>query len=322
MKERSLMRDLFQRVAENPILVPSDAWWEAGGVLNPGVAVVAGRVMMLYRASGIDHISRFGVAWSDDGVTFGERQFFAEAALDDPAARLGIEDPRLVMLDDTLWASYTKVAVQRVGSPMLTWEPAPFQVRMALAQVAPNRGLLDERLMFAALQGKDGVLFPQRIGNRYYALIREYPALQITSSADLRAWSPPQPLLAPLPGTWEAERVGAGPPPILTPFGWLLIYHGNESYQPEGNKRHYRAGLAILDRNNPTIVRYRHPDPIFAPETAYESAGPVGMVVFPTGLIPWQNRYNLYYGAADGVIGLATTPIEQLHQFIEAALKA
>jgi len=112
--------DLFTRVPGNPILTPSGAWWEARGVLNPGVATVDGRIMLVYRAVGLDGFSRFGIAWSDDGVSFDERRHFYEPLPGDGEARLGVEDPRLTVLDGELWATYTKASVAPVGSPTLS----------------------------------------------------------------------------------------------------------------------------------------------------------------------------------------------------------
>jgi predicted GH43/DUF377 family glycosyl hydrolase len=178
----------------------------------------------------------------------------------------------------------------------------------------------DERPILPDLQAKDGVLIPRRIGGRCYALLRVFPSIQVSSSSDLRTWSLPRTLLEPIEGTWEGERIGAGPPPVETPWGWLLLYHGNEYYRVEGNQRHYRVGLAVLDREDPARVLYRHPEPIFVPRAPYETAGPVGNVVFPTGLIAREGLYYLYYGAADGVIGLATAPVAAVHAVLEQAL--
>ena len=315
-----MAEDLFVRDPGNPILVPNDSWWEARGVLNPGVAMVDDRVAMVYRAVGSDGLSRLGVAWSDDGRRFTERRFLHEASPDDPAGRLGIEDPRLIWLDHELWLVYTKASVAPVGTPPLTWEPAPFRVRMALARATNAAQVTEERPILSDTQAKDGVLFPRRIGGLYHALVRVYPSIQLTTSPNLREWSAPRTVLEPVPGDWEGERVGAGPAPIETGWGWLVIYHANAHYTAEGNRRHYRTGLAVLDRDDPTKVLYRHPEPIFVPRESYETAGPVGMVVFATGLIERQGQYYLYYGAADGVIGLATAPVEALHGLIERGL--
>ncbi|HVA88865.1 MAG TPA: glycosidase [Chloroflexota bacterium] len=312
--------ELFVRDPDNPILVPGDAWWEARGVLNPGVAVVDDRVAMVYRAVGSDGLSRLGLAWSADGRQFTERRFLHEAALDDHEGRLGVEDPRLIWLDDELWLVYTKASVGPVGAAPLSWEPAPFRVRMALARLTNQVEVVEERPLLPGVQAKDGVLFPRRIGGLYHALVRVYPSIQITTSPDLRSWSAPRTVLEPLPGGWEGERVGAGPAPIETPWGWLVIYHANAHYTAQGNRRHYRTGLAVLDLDDPSQVLYRHAEPIFVPKEPYETEGPVGMVVFATGVIEREGLYYLYYGAADGVIGLATAPVSTIHDFIERGL--
>ena len=111
--------------------------------------------------------------------------------------------------------------------------------------------------------------------------------------------------MGPVPNSWQGERVGAGPPPLRTDAGWLLFYHGNEYLRMPGNKRLYSMGLAVLDLDAPERVLYRHLDPIFLPEAPYEVEGPVGNVVFGTGLAELHGRIYLYYGAGDGVIGMA-----------------
>ena len=44
---------------------------------------------------------------------------------------------------------------------------------------------------------------------------------------------------------WEADRIGAGCPPIKTKDGWLLIYHG-----VSGADQYYRVGMVLLDLEN------------------------------------------------------------------------
>jgi beta-1,2-mannobiose phosphorylase / 1,2-beta-oligomannan phosphorylase len=163
---------------------------------------------------------------------------------------------------------------------------------------------------------KDAVLFPELIGGRYAVLVREYPGIQLVTSLDLKAWDNPRAVMDARPGTWEGERIGAGPPPMRTPWGWLLLYHGNEYLRMPGNQRLYRMGLAVLDADDPARVIYRHPDPIFEPEASYEAEGPVGNVVFGTGLIEWGDRLFLYYGAGDGVIGVAWVERDVLYSFL------
>jgi predicted GH43/DUF377 family glycosyl hydrolase len=313
--------ELFIRSPQNPILVAGAEWWEARGVLNPGATMIGGRVFLVYRAVGADGLSRLGATWSDDGHTFLDRGFLAEASLGDPDGRLGIEDPRLVSLDGAVWLTYTSVSVSPVGVAPLGWEPAPFRLQMRLARVTGSR-LEDDRPILKDVLGKDAVLFPRRIGNLYHALLRVYPSILLTTSPDLVTWSAPRVLMEPRPGTWEGERIGAGPPPIETPMGWLMLYHANEFYHARDNRRLYRAGLALLDRNEPSRVLYRHPVPVLEPRAPYEVSGPVGNVVFPTGLIEREGMLLLYYGAADGVIGLATTPAADLYRMLEKAMSS
>lgn len=312
--------DLFTRSSRNPILVPSGDWWEARGVLNPGAVQIEDRVVLVYRAVGADGLSRFGLARLEDGERIVERRFFYEPSPGEPATRLGIEDPRLTLLDGNAFLTYTQVSVGPATEPPLPWEFAPFRLRSAVARTPDFTSVDPSGIILPAVNTKDSVLFPARIGGEYAALVRDYPSIQYTSSPDLQHWSEPVTLLEPLPGTWEGERVGAGPPPLLTPWGWLLLYHGNEYLRQPGNRRLYRMGLAVLDRDRPWSVRYRHPQPVFEPEAPYEIEGPVGNVVFGTGLVERAELLYLYYGAGDGVIGLATAARADLDALLEAAL--
>src|SRR5579875_2167302 len=115
---------LFTRSSHNPILAPSDRWWESRAVLNPGTALVGNRVAIIYRAVGNDALSRFGLAWSDDGEHIDQRLPlpFYEGALDDLLARLGVEDPRITPLDGRWYLTYCKASVEEAHTPPLFWE--------------------------------------------------------------------------------------------------------------------------------------------------------------------------------------------------------
>jgi predicted GH43/DUF377 family glycosyl hydrolase len=317
-----MVSDLFERSRRNPILTATDQWWEARAVFNPGVAVVGGRVLLVYRAVGADGLSRFGLAWSEDGERITARGDvpFYEGALDDPFARLGVEDPRITPLDGRFYLIYCKASVASADTPPLSWETAPFRIRTGIGVSEDFQAMRELGTILPERNSKDGVLFPARIGGRYAALIRLYPSIQLVTSSDLREWSEPVTVLEPVPGTWEGERIGAGPPPLLTPWGWLLLYHGNEYLTMPGNRRMYAMGLAVLDREDPVRVRYRHPEPIFRPEAPYEVEGPVGNVVFGTGLIELGDRFYLYYGAGDGVIGVAMAKRAAVFDLLREAL--
>lgn len=291
-------------------------------MLNPGVARCAGRVALVYRAVGGDGISRLGLAWSTDGTRIDERLPlpFYEGALNDPMARLGVEDPRITPLEGAYYLTYTKASVETADHPPLHWEFAPFRVRSAVGRTREFDGMREIGIIAPHRNTKDSVLFPERYGGNYAALVREFPSIQYLTSPDLSYWSAPTTVMGPIPGTWEGERVGAGPPPVRTPWGWLLLYHANEYLRMPSNERLYRMGLAVLDADEPWRLLYRHPEPIFSPEAAYETNGPVGNVVFGTGLIEIGEMYYLYYGAGDGVIGLATTEKAAVFDLLRQAL--
>lgn len=114
--------------------------------------------------------------------------------------------------------------------------------------------------------------------------------------------------------TWDAVKVGAGPPPILTKAGWLLIYHGVKGY---GGGLLYRVGVAILDRQTPHKVLARASGSVFEAEASYEVTGIVPNVVFPTGAILRGDGIWMYYGAADKCISLATAAVDDLLALLE-----
>jgi predicted GH43/DUF377 family glycosyl hydrolase len=166
---------------------------------------------------------------------------------------------------------------------------------------------------------KDAALFPQRFADRYALLHRPMPSRTGTDggrwlsfSPDLVHWGDHRQLLAPGGrGSWESDKIGLGPPPLLTAAGWLLLYHGDR--QTAGGAI-YRAGLALLDRERPERVLARSADWVFGPQAEYERVGDVGNVVFPCGWVldGDGDTVRVYYGAADTSVGVATASVAEL----------
>src|SRR5579872_7158419 len=108
--------------------------------------------------------------------------------------------------------------------------------------------------------------------------------------------------------SWEHVKIGGGPPPVLTPCGWLMIHHGIENLARPGEKRklRYTAGAFIVDRWDPRRVLWRSSEPVLAPDTDGELFGVVDNVVFPTGVDRINDHVvDIYYGMADARIGVA-----------------
>lgn len=113
-------------------------------------------------------------------------------------------------------------------------------------------------------------------------------------------------IMGPRPGMWDSRKVGVAGPPLKTPKGWLLIYHG---VSKTGT---YRLGAVLLDLKNPSIVLSRSVDTIFEPIEEYERVGQVKNAVFSCGAVVRGGSLLIYYGAADTVTGVAKVSLKKL----------
>lgn len=336
------MMPVLKRYEDNPVLGPRPDEWDAVSTFNPGAILVDGRVHMLYRAvSDIRHyISRFGLAVSDDGREF-ER---LEGPVHGPRGEWevgGVEDARITPDGDDYLVTYA--AVSKVPGPiyeeMAFFERAredPFIDRPGMPPMGESyTGLLRSRdLCRFSFEGlltpsdtddRDGVLFPEKIGGRYAMLHRpsswvgpgwgtEQPSIWLAFSDDLVAWDYGEGagymLISPQT-EWEGAKIGAGPPPVRTQAGWLVIYHGVDT-------RHvYRVGAALLDLHDPLRVLARTEDFLMEPVEEWERVGVIPNVVFPTAAVPTaEGELLIYYGAADRVVGLAVARLDELLNYL------
>ncbi|MFN2491059.1 MAG: glycosidase [Actinomycetota bacterium] len=109
--------------------------------------------------------------------------------------------------------------------------------------------------------------------------------------------------------SWESLKIGAGPPPVRTRDGWLLIHHGVTGKFVRGSDHQpsvcYSAGALLLD-DDVTLVRSRTSEPLLSPQTEDERKGTVDNVVFPTAIdVRDDGALDVYYGMADSKIGVA-----------------
>ncbi len=112
---------------------------------------------------------------------------------------------------------------------------------------------------------------------------------------------------------WERLKIGGGTPPVLTRHGWLIVYHGvSDLSGPEAtaHKLCYSAGLMVLSKALPQVIRYRSTEPVLRPSLPQECHGTVANVVFPSGIdrrddLGTPDRFDVYYGMADNRIGVA-----------------
>ncbi|HSX58006.1 MAG TPA: hypothetical protein VLE47_01905 [Candidatus Saccharimonadales bacterium] len=303
----------LERLSAEPILAPTKNWWENQAVFNPGATLFEDKIILLYRAVGGDHISRFGLAESSDGINFTRRKEpIFEADLKNTEERLGIEDPRITKLGEEYLITYTGTSVYPAEEMKeLTWQrKAPWKIRTFLTRTKNFQNFSHEELILD-FDTKDTALFPEQIAGRYVLLHRVFPDMNIIYSEDLSHWSGSKKILNTREGYWDSTRVGGGSPPFKTSLGWLHFYHGVDDMD------RYQLGVMIHDLENPEKILYRADEPIFSPETSWEKEGNFPNVVFSCGAIEKDGQYIVYYGAADKVIGAAAISKEKLLSSID-----
>jgi predicted GH43/DUF377 family glycosyl hydrolase len=119
---------------------------------------------------------------------------------------------------------------------------------------------------------------------------------------------------------WERLKIGGGTPPMLSRHGWLIVYHGvSEMTEPVGAGLQlcYSAGVMVLSKEHPRMIRYRSAEPVLTPLLPEERRGTVANVVFPTGIdrrddLGSPERFDVYYGMADSRIGVARLDVPDL----------
>lgn len=171
---------------------------------------------------------------------------------------------------------------------------------------------------------RNGVLFPRRINEKYKILSRAsdnghtpFGDIFISESPDLVYWGRHRHVMERGGnGWWQGLKIGGGPAPIETSEGWLMIYHGVVN---TCNGYVYSIGGAILDIDEPSIVKYRCRNYLLTPEAPYEVTGFVNNVVFPCATLVDEEtgRIAIYYGAADTYVAIAFTTINEIINYIK-----
>jgi len=168
---------------------------------------------------------------------------------------------------------------------------------------------------------RNGVLFPRKINDKYAMLSRPsdtghtpFGDIFYSESHDLVHWGCHRHVMAPANG-WQSTKIGAGPTPIETTEGWLMIYHG---VLTSCNGFVYSFGAALLDLEKPWKVIYRTKPYLLNPRENYECVGDVPNVVFPCAALvdPPSDRIAIYYGGADTVTCIAFAKFSDLMDFI------
>ncbi|MEI8194844.1 MAG: glycoside hydrolase family 130 protein, partial [Phycisphaerae bacterium] len=217
-------------------------------------------------------------------------------------------DPRITSLDGTFYVTYAAHGTKGVRVCLVQTDDFVTFRRIGYISEPDNR---------------NGVLFPEKVRGRYVRLDRPTMAhgqggkgdMWLNYSPDLIHWGDATLVAETRPERWDGHKLGAGPAPIKTKDGWLLLYHG---VYERCNGLVYRCGAMLLDLEYPEKVIARSNGYILGPQESYERVGDVPNVVFVTGnVLEPDGTGKLYYGAADTVMCLA---FARLTDLIDAAL--
>ncbi|ADL43426.1 glycosidase related protein [Caldicellulosiruptor obsidiansis OB47] len=170
---------------------------------------------------------------------------------------------------------------------------------------------------------RNGVLFPRKINGKYAMLSRPsdtghtaFGDIFYSESPDMIHWGCHRHVMSAGYTPWQSLKIGAGPTPIETSEGWLLIYHG---VLLSCNGYVYSFGAALLDLEKPWIVKARSKSYLLSPQEYYECVGDVPNVAFPCATLCDANtgRLAIYYGGADTVVNLAFAYVQDIIELLK-----
>lgn len=328
---------------EGVILGRTHFGFENEGVLNPAVIREGDSVHMFYRAVRKGNFSSIGYCRLDGPLTIAERWNKPFMAPELEFESHGVEDARLVKIDDLYYMTYTGYDGTNARGALATSKnlnhftkkgiivpPITYAEFVLMAESAGKvdknyyhnhkfyyqESDLEKKIM---LWDKNVIFFPRKINGKLVFLHRIRPGIQIVFIKSLKEltkefWTSyflnlqDHIVIDPV-YLHESSYLGGGCPPIETEHGWLLIYHGVKETE---KGLVYSACAALLDLNDPVKEIARLPYPLFFPEYEWELKGEVNNVVFPTGTALFGKTLFIYYGAADERIACASISLPAL----------
>ena len=323
--------------------------FENEGVFNPATykSPTSDTVHLFYRAVRVGNYSSIGYCKLDGSTTIINRLKKPLIFPEEPYESQGVEDPRLVKIEDKYYLTYSAYNnVNVLGAyatskdlksfkkhgiitPKLTYREYKHFVECNSCslnekylfhyKVFKEHGLGPEVASKLYMWDKNLMLFPRKINGKYALLHRIFPGIQIVyfqsfNELTKEFWEDylmnlEKHIVLDPRMHYESSHIGGGCPPIETPEGWLLIYHAGEA-TPSGFK--YHASAALLDLNTPEVELSRLSHPLISPTLKWEKEGVVNNIVFPSGTAIFGDNLYIYYGAADERVGIARVSLHGL----------
>ncbi len=332
----------FNKTAVNPIMTADSSYvfndpvsntavkWQKADVFNPGAVVRNDTVFVLFRAEDNPkailggRTSRIGLAYSTDGISFTkhpEPVLYPDndefSQWDQPG---GIEDPRIVETPDgeyimlyTSWNTDVARLSSATSKDLRNWTKQGPVFEEAndgkFLNVWSKSGSMVTELV-------DGRLIAKKINGKYLMYWGEL-FVNLAVSSNGTDWEPTLKengellySFTPTVNEFDSHLTEPGPPALYTENGILLLYNGKNlsgegatSKYPEGT---YCGGQVLFDKNDPTKMIARLETPFICPSLPHEISGQYKAgTTFIEGLVYFKEKWFLYYGTADSMVGLA-----------------
>jgi len=299
------------RYSKNPV-IKRDLFPTANSIFNSAVVPFGDGYAGVFRCDDTKRTMHIHAGFSKDGLNWDinpERIHF-ECEDEEIGNWVYGYDPRVVKIDDKYYVTWCNgYHGPTIGAGWTTDFKTFHQLENAFLPYNRN-----------------GVLFPRKIHGNFAMLSRPsdtghtaFGDIFYSESPDFVYWGKHRHVMAPAPfevSGWQHMKIGAGPIPIETSEGWLLIYHG---VLLSCNGYVYSFGAALLDLEQPWKVLARSGEYLINPREIYETAGDVPNVTFPCAALhdPATGRIAVYYGCADTVTGLAFGYIPEIIDFVK-----
>lgn len=332
----------FQKTELNPIMKPDSTYtfldpisknevrWQKADVFNPGAIVKNDTVFLLFRAEDNpdailgERTSRVGLAYSTDGIHFtkyAKPVLFPDndefAKWDQPG---GVEDPRIVETPEgtyimlyTSWNNDVARLSSATSKDLKTWTKEGPVFENAFEGKYLNEWSKSGSIVTELV---DGRLIAKRINGKYHMYWGEL-FVNVATSENGVDWEPSLTekgdllhSFKPTLNEFDSHLTEPGPPALYTDAGILLLYNGKNltgdgatTKYPEGT---YCGGQVLFDKNDPTKMLQRMEVPFICPSLPHEISGQYKAgTTFIQGLVYFNNKWFLYYGTADSMVGLA-----------------
>lgn len=307
-KPQGLRNAPVWRYSNNPV-IDRDPVEGVARIFNSAVAPYGDGFVAVLRGEQTNGVPHIYMGYSKDAINWDidEHKIPFVNEQGEPFMPNYAYDPRLVKVEDTYY---------------IMWCTDFYGASIGMAKTQDFKTFVRVENPFIPFN-RNAVLFPRKINGNFVMLSRPsdsghtpFGDVFLSESPDMVYWGKHRHVMGRGDAWWESVKVGGGAAPIETDEGWLMFYHGVSS---TCNGFVYSIGGAILDIDQPSIVKYRCENFLLTPQAPYEERGFVPNVVFPCATLQDTDtgRIAIYYGAADSVVGLAFTKVDEVVAYIK-----